>query len=251
MTKNPNDAIKNKNKLHLGCGLISPLDWINLDGSWNARLAKYPYLRRLLTIIGVVSRDKATIPWATNIFIHDLRKPLPFGDCEMVAVYSSHTLEHLYLSQAQALLKECWRVLAPGGVIRFVVPDLKAIIEEYLVGDKSTNQAGILQDSTNQTIPADVVNQQLLMREPNAPSGNFLRRIYSCMQDFHSHKWMYDTESLIYYFRQAGFVEVQEMTCHNSRIKGIEDIENPGRILDGVGICVEGEKPDAATVTEE
>ena len=47
-------------------------------------------------------------------------------------VYSSHLLEHLPFDFAPEFLKEHYRVLKPGGVIRIVVPDLAKLIDLYL-----------------------------------------------------------------------------------------------------------------------
>jgi len=54
---------------------------------------------------------------------------------------------------------------------------------------------------------------------------------------------MYDADSLISHLNLAGFVEVQEMAFHQSRIVKIEQVEDAGRVLNGAGICVEGVKP--------
>jgi hypothetical protein len=35
-------------KVHLGCGLNAPWGWTNLNGSWNAWLAKHSFLRGVL-----------------------------------------------------------------------------------------------------------------------------------------------------------------------------------------------------------
>jgi predicted SAM-dependent methyltransferase len=51
---------------------------------------------------------------------------LPNGSCE--AVFSSHVLEHLYVDDGKRLIVEIYRVLAPGGVCRTVVPDLQKIV---------------------------------------------------------------------------------------------------------------------------
>jgi predicted SAM-dependent methyltransferase len=40
--------------------------------------------------------DKAEIPWSRYIYIHDVRKRLPFANNSAEAVYASHVLEHLY-----------------------------------------------------------------------------------------------------------------------------------------------------------
>jgi hypothetical protein len=63
------------------------------------------------------------------------------------------------------------------------------------------------------------------------------------MTDFHSHKWVYDADSLSGYVKLAGFENVTAMQANQSRIEGIEQVEDPARILNGAGVCVEGIKP--------
>ena len=67
-----------------------------------------------------------------GVIAHDIRTGLPFPDNSFSAVYHSHVLEHLRRSSAPALLRECYRVLAPGGILRVAVPDLEAIARLYL-----------------------------------------------------------------------------------------------------------------------
>jgi SAM-dependent methyltransferase len=235
-----------KRRLHLGCGLNTPEGWINLDGSWNVWLAKCPVVRKVFENLAMLPKSRTTIPWNPGTLIHDLRKPLPFVDNSLLAINASHVLEHLYLEEARRLLKGCFQVLEPGGVLRVVVPNLEAIILEYMEADSFDDSRRVNVDA-NDSRPisrADRLNQQLLLRAPQPTTGNILYKIYTGLKDFHSHKWMYDAESLTYYFQQAGFVEVQEMACHQSRIDGIEKIELPERVLNGAGICIEGVKPD-------
>ncbi len=220
-------------KLHLGCGPTNktPEGWLNLDGSWNARLAKYPTLRKLLTVFRFLPHGEHDHSWGPDIFIHNLRKPLPFGDNSFSGVYASHLLEHLYLGEAKALLKECYRVLEPRGVLRIIVPDLKVVIGEYL------KEAGNNNEPAGEIIyPADKLSQEIFIE---SPSGNIVYKLYLRLTDFHSHKWMYDADSLRGYFKWAGFVEVQEMQVHRSRIADIELVEDP----DKSGLFVEGVKP--------
>jgi predicted SAM-dependent methyltransferase len=173
--------------------------------------------------------------------IHDLRKPLPFGDGSAATIYSSHLLEHLYFQEGHRLIRECFRTLAEGGVVRIVVPDLRSIVLEYL-GEHPFPESS---NGFERKCHADRLNERLLMRSPAAPSHNFFYRLYSSWKDFHSHKWMYDAESLKHHMESAGFVEVREMPLHQSRIDGIEQVENPSRVLKGEGICIEGIKPVA------
>jgi len=225
-------------RLNLGCGLQAPPGWVNVDGSWNARLAKVPALRKTLAALGLVARDKANIPWSSDIFIHDVRKPLPFADSSATAVFASHVLEHLYRDQAQQLLGEAFRVLHPGGIVRIIVPDLGTIIEEY----NGQQPFGPPSPQDLAKPAADRLNERLLMRTPTSPQRS-LYWLYDSWNDFHSHKWMYDLASLTGLMRSAGFVDLERKHSGESAIADIAEVEDPSRILNGAGICVEGRKP--------
>jgi len=104
-------------KLNIGCGLIAPDDWVNIDSSWNARLAKWPIARRILGKLRLLPIHLIEIPWPKNITIFDVRKELPYPDDSVRFIYTSHLLEHLSRIEARKLLKECYRVLVPGGTL--------------------------------------------------------------------------------------------------------------------------------------
>jgi hypothetical protein len=89
---------------------------------------------------------------------------------------------------------------------------------------------------------ADRLNEKLGFRGPAPPDGNFLFRFYSLWKDFHHHKWMYDSDSLIRYMENAGFTAVSEKAYLESEIPDIEEVEEAGRVVDGAGVCVEGKK---------
>ena len=90
--------------INIGCGSIYHHAWDNLD---------------------VYPSSPAVRRW-------DIRKGIPFPEGQADAVYASHVIEHLSRSDAMSLAKECGRALRSGGVIRFVVPDLEAMVSQYL-----------------------------------------------------------------------------------------------------------------------
>ena len=111
-------------KLNLGCGSVAPNGLVNIDNSFNARLAKYPMLRDLLGNLKILPKRLTEIPWPKNITVFDVRRGLPYPDNSAKFIYTSHLLEHLLRADARYLLKECYRTLVPGGVLRVIVPDL-------------------------------------------------------------------------------------------------------------------------------
>ena len=51
------------------------------------------------------------------------------------AVYSCHTLEHLYTSEVLVALKEFYRVLKPGGFVSLYLPDFEKVAKIILDGN--------------------------------------------------------------------------------------------------------------------
>lgn len=162
--------------------------------------------------------------------IHDVRKPLPFPAESAEAIYASHLLDCLYLHETQRLLKECFRVLKPGGILRVVVEDVRGILEEYLEKKPSPH----LSKELAQLRPVDRLMARLLCQSPAPMAGSFLYRLYRKTTDFQTRKWAYDADSLIFHLQEAGFSDVAERKWLESRIPGIEVIEKSR------GICVEG-----------
>jgi predicted SAM-dependent methyltransferase len=138
--------------LNIGCGYANvPEHWVNIDNSLNARLAKHPRIRKVLYKIKVLPRRLYELPWPDSIMIWDIRRGLPFANSSVRYIYASHLLEHLKREEAEFVLKECYRALKKGGIIRIVVPDLECAIREYISKVEYIEEEGI--DST--VTPAD------------------------------------------------------------------------------------------------
>jgi predicted SAM-dependent methyltransferase len=216
----------------------TPEGWINLDGSWNAWLGKHPYLKRIIKTSRIFPASRLDVPWNPDVVFHNARKPLPFPDDSMIAVYSSYLHEHLYLEEGNRLLRECYRILAPGGALRIIIPDFRSIMLEYAEG----KPLSIASDEKKKMNPADRANARLYMHPPKRVSESMLDRVYDFIVDFRSHKYMYDAQSITHYFEQAKFINVQQMGHLESRIEGIEEIEKHVAVIEGASICIEGEK---------
>jgi predicted SAM-dependent methyltransferase len=233
LSANANNTLK----LNLGCGPNGRPGWVNVDGSWNAWLSNHLFLHKTVRILRILGKSSLGVQWNIRPLVHDLTKPLPFKDDSVSVIYASHVLEHLYFVDAQKLLMECRRVLKSNGVIRLVVPDLRAMVETYL--DSKNGNASFVE----KTAAADRLNERLAYRSAEPPTGNALLKFYSLWKDFHHHKWMYDSDSLFRYMTDAGFSAVSEKRYLESDIPNIEEVEEADRILQGAGVCLEGKKP--------
>ncbi|MEJ2378304.1 MAG: glycosyltransferase [Pseudolabrys sp.] len=66
---------------------------------------------------------------------HDVTQGLPFDDASVNGVFSEHFFEHISQSQGLEFLRECRRVLKPGGVLRIAMPDLDELVRRYCDAD--------------------------------------------------------------------------------------------------------------------
>src|SRR5688500_9563645 len=127
-------ALDKKPYLNLACGTRMHPDWVNVDFSPYAKLARRPKLSRMLRTVGLLSRDRyeRLSRVDPSIVCHDLLKELPFPADTFELVYHSHFLEHVDRAAAPGFLRECRRVLRPNGLLRIALPDLRKLAEWYL-----------------------------------------------------------------------------------------------------------------------
>lgn len=81
--------------------------------------------------------DWIKIDYSRADFNINLNEPstLPFDDNSMRLAYSAHCLEHLEEKYVAEVLKECFRVMRPGGTVRLEVPDMLKVIDCYKRND--------------------------------------------------------------------------------------------------------------------
>jgi predicted SAM-dependent methyltransferase len=155
--------------LHLGSGPERLPGWINVDLYFPAELC------------------------------FDLRRPLPLPDACVEAIYSQHLIEHLDQAAGSRLVRECARVLKPGGWLRCATPDLGQYVKLYRgeLGDLDEHlvaHAGAT--GRERATPADVLND--IMRA-------------------HDHLYLYDFAALADLFTSAGLTEVYRAAPQESR----------------------------------
>ena len=154
-------------KVHVGCGAGHLPDWINID-VWPAPLS-------------------LNVLWG-----------LPFEDGSVRFAYLSHLLEHLfYPRDVSFVLGDLRRVLAPGGVVRIVVPDIAQAIEAYSHDDDSFFAS---RRETWKGWPSDMprLAEVLMYAGVGIDPG----------WQFEAHKFAYDFSTLAQALERAGFIEI-------------------------------------------
>jgi predicted SAM-dependent methyltransferase len=178
-------------KVNIGCGLSGIPGWQNLDNSPTIWMSRIPLLNRLLKMPA----------WPHDVCRCDVRKGLPYADNSVQYVYSSHAFEHFTRAESLAIAKDCFRVLARGGIMRVVVPDLALIVREYL------------------SDPSPQAAQTFLSR----------LSLNHSLQDFlhpgSNHSQMFDAKSLVHLLREAGFEKVEICSYCLSAIPEIDQLD--------------------------
>jgi SAM-dependent methyltransferase len=113
-------------KINLGSGLVVAPGWTNIDMGLPVLLASWPgpvhrVVHRLLPPTSAIKRDYSGAEMAP--------------DASVAFIYTSHFLEHMFVDDAIALLRDARRVLRPGGLLRVCVPDLAHALDLFRDGD--------------------------------------------------------------------------------------------------------------------
>jgi SAM-dependent methyltransferase len=116
----------NRDYIQFGCGTCAPSGWRNFDVGPAFWLQKYlPFSKSWLVRKGFPDYPVKNIEFA------DVITGLPVERNSATAVYCSHILEHLGLSEVRSTLRNVHNYLKPGGRFRLVVPDIEFIITQY------------------------------------------------------------------------------------------------------------------------
>lgn len=126
----------------------------------------------------------------------DLTRSIPLRSGSVDLVHSEDFLEHVDGGTGAAILAECHRVLRPGGVMRLLTPDLRALVEEiYIRRDpRHLRWCGAYLDADG---PCDALNMHLRMNG--------------------EHRYVYDEERLTALLRRTGF-QVRRVAYNRSPI---------------------------------
>lgn len=96
--------------LNLGCGVNTSREFINIDA----------------------------FPFRRTHWVLDIQNLSVFPSNSVDMVYASHVIEHIPRANLKKTLSEWCRVIKPGGVLRFGVPDIDKLIAIYNASGKET-----------------------------------------------------------------------------------------------------------------
>ena len=136
----------------------------------------------------------------------DLRLGIPFPNNSIDSLYSSHLFEHLTFKQGQELLKECIRVLKPGGIFSICVSNAQIYIEGYVGVREVPSEFFGWKPAFNETTAIDAINYVAYM------DGE--------------HKYMFDQENLLHILQIAGFTDVAARSMDPSIDRPERDYES-------------------------
>ena len=199
-------------KLVVGCGNQPKTGWINSDCAVKGRTNYLPEIKRAGHTIKVV----------------DLTQPLEFEDNDLAFLYSEHVLEHLPEEVGKSFLKEAYRILKPGGVIRTVVPDKNFYLnlkddDEYVKFMAGYFKKGKITTDVDYPGIATVISSRCLSVQVS------------------DHHWVPTLDMLIKQHQRAGF-KVKVCNYFESEHEELKNLEINDRMRMLESIIVEGTK---------
>lgn len=169
--------MNNKVKINLGSGHWKLDDWINVD-------------------IDLESQPDVCA---------NLAGRLPFANGVASLMHSEDFIDQLELDQAERFLRECHRILSPGGVLRVLTPDLRKLAQLYL------NEPAKLQ-----TIWKSFVGVPL--------SLDTAGEIFNIGMRFAGHTFLYDEETFTALTSRCGF-DARRVEYQQSDIPGLRGLD--------------------------
>jgi SAM-dependent methyltransferase len=195
-----------------GCHHVAPAGWENFDASPTLRFERTPVIGRLY------NKNGARFP--VNVAYGDIAKGLPLAAGSCRAIYCSHILEHLALSDFRRALRNTYDLLEAGGLFRLVMPDLESCARSYF----DDAQAGA-------SLTFMRVTGLGIEDRPKTP----LRMLASLLGNS-QHYWLWDFKSAREELVNAGFHDIRRAGFGDSAERRFAEVEEQVKWHNNLGI---------------
>jgi predicted SAM-dependent methyltransferase len=148
-------------------------------------------------------------PMHDEVILMDATKQFPIPDNIFDNVFTEHMIEHIGFKEGMFMVKECYRVMKTGGVIRISTPNLKFLIDLYKE-PKSQIQQEYIQFSKKYF-------------EDNRPMTDAVV-INNFFRDW-GHQFIHDFKTLEYILLQAGFKNIKQCEVYKSEHSVLQNLE--------------------------
>jgi hypothetical protein len=200
--------------IQFGCGLCAPASFRNFDAGPAFWLqSQTPFLKRTL-----VRRGFPDYP--PNIEYGDVVRGLPVEPGTAAAVYCSHVLEHLALEELRAALRNVYSYLMPGGVFRFVLPDLEWLARRYVESSDPEAASQFMRDA------------HLGLPSQGSGAKKLLKSVYGRS----AHLWMWDEKNMARELSGAGFIKIRRAMMGDNPDPRFADVEDEDRWKNCLGM---------------
>jgi len=168
----------------------------------------------------------------------DATKPFPLPSDSFDYVYGEHLIEHLTYPNGLAMLRECCRVLRPGGIVRLATPSLDVLVALF-TPNKTEMQKRYIRFMSDTWLSHIGTSSEALV------VNNTFRNWW--------HQFIYDRSTLQAAMETAGLTAVGAYAYGESDVSALRGLESHGRDHGSEGqavahyetMALEGTKPAA------
>ena len=144
----------------------------------------------------------------------DVREPLPLPDQSFDYIFSEHVIEHVSYADGAQFIRDCFRVIKPGGRLRLATPNLGFITG--LHHDPATPESDTyIRWTTDRYLPD----------APKTAPGFVVNNMFYNW----GHRFVYDAETLAASLESAGFQEIRQFCAGESDDPVLRGLESHGR----------------------